>query len=221
MLKKLAAISLTAGALVLIAPSAASAAPTDLASVSVSSFTDDPYANTPDVTVADPVISICEVSTIAFGSGYFQPSEQVAVSVSRVSNGSGGNAVGAGEQVPVAVSGLTVAASAISGDVAATDGSLVLTFRPPAEGEGTYAVAFAGEQRSYTATITVAHEDASTCSQDPGVAPAGTELPLNGDGLELALTGGSVSPWALGGGALALAAGGVLVAVGAARRKRA
>ena len=217
MLKKLAVISLTAGALVLIAPSVASAAPTDLASVSVSS-----YPDTPDVTVGDAVISVCEVSTVAFGSGYFQPNEQVAVSVSRVSMGSGGNTDGATEQVPVAVSGLSAAGSAISGDVAATDGSLVLTFRPPAQGEGTYAVAFAGEQRSYTATITVAHESASTCSQDPGVAPAGTELPLAGDGgLELALTGGSVSPLVLGGGALALAAGGVLVALGAARRKRA
>ncbi len=192
MLKKLAAISLTVGALVLTAPVAASAA----TAVPAAS---DSYAETPRVTVDDPIIDICEVSTIVFGAGYFQPSETVGVSVS----------------------GLNAADSAVSGNTAAADGSLVLTFRPPSDGEGSYAIAFSGS-RSYTATITVSHghDSAVTCDHDPGVAAAGTELPLTG-GMELALTGGSVSPWILGGGAAALVAGGALVAVGVSRRKNA
>lgn len=194
MLKKLAAISLTAGALVLIAPTVASAAPSAPTVVSGS------YAETPGVKVDDPIIDICEVSTIVFAPGYFLPSEKVNVSVSGVNAGS----------------------AAISGDTAAVDGSLTLTFRPPSDGEGAYAIAFDGS-RSYTATITVSrgHDAAVTCDHDPAAAPAGTELPLSGGGFELALTGGSVSPWVLGGGAAALVAGGALVAAGAARRKRA
>lgn len=193
MLKKLAAISLTVGALVLLAPVAANAA----TAVPAAS---DSYAEKPDVSVDDPIIGICEASTIVFGAGWFQPSENVGVSVS----------------------GLNAADSAVSGNTAAADGSLVLTFRPPSDGEGSYAIAFSGS-RSYTATITVSrgHDSASSCDHDPAVASSGTELPLTGSGMELALTGGSVSPWILGGGAAALVAGGALVAVGISRRKNA
>lgn len=192
MLKKLAVISLTAGALILCTPAVASAASADLVA-------SDNYAGTPDVTVDDPIIDTCEVSTIVFGAGWFQPSESIAVSVS----------------------GLNGADAAVSGNTAAADGSLVLTFRPPADGDGVYGVTFTGS-RSYTATITVSHghDSVRACGHDPAVAPSGTELPLTG-GLELALTGGSVSPWILGGGAGALVAGGVLVAIGVSRRKRA
>ncbi|MFS0893266.1 hypothetical protein [Microbacterium sp. 179-I 3D3 NHS] len=193
MLKKLAAISLTAGALVLMAPAVATAAP----SVPTESGT---YPAPPAVKVDDPIIDVCEVSTIVFGPDYFLPAENVNVSVS----------------------GLDAGKAAVSGNTAAADGSLTLTFRPPSDGDGSYAVAFAGS-RSYTATITVSqgHDSASNCDHDPVVAAAGVELPLSGDGFELALTGGSVSPWILGGGAVALVAGGALVATGAARRKRA
>ncbi|MFF5626039.1 hypothetical protein [Microbacterium sp. LWH10-1.2] len=189
MLKKLAAISLTVGALVLTAPVAANAA----------TAASDSYAKPPSVSVDDPIVDICEVSTIVFGAGYFQPSEHVGVSVS----------------------GLNAADSAVSGNTAAADGSLVLTFRPPSNGEGSYGVSFSGS-RSYTATITVSHghDAATSCDHDPTVASAGSELPLTG-GMELALTGGSVSPWILGGGAAALVAGGALVAVGVSRRKSA
>ena len=194
MLKKLAAISLAAGALVFIAPTVATAAPT------VPDAASDSYPSPPGVKVDDPIIDICEVSTIVFGSGYFLPSENVNVSVS----------------------GLNAGNSAISGNVAGTDGSLTLTFRPPTDGEGSYGISFSGS-RSYTATITVSHghDAATSCGHDPAVAAAGTELPLTGGTIELALTGGSVSPWVLGGGAAALVAGGALVAAGAARRKRA
>lgn len=196
MLKKLAAISLAAGVLVLAAPAVATAAPTDLAVTGNGS-----YAENPRVSVDDPVIDICEVSTIVFGSGYFLPGERVAVSVS----------------------GTNAADASISGNTAGADGALVLTFRPPSDGEGSYSVSFSGAERSYTAVITVTHghDSAVNCDHDPGVAAAGTELPLSGPGMELALTGGGASPWILGGDAAALAAGGVLVAVGAARRRRA
>ncbi|MEU4016360.1 hypothetical protein AB0E56_13955 [Microbacterium sp. NPDC028030] len=195
MLKKLAAISLTAGALVLVAPAVATAAPT-----SVPTASSDSYPSPPGVKVNDPIIDTCEVSTIVFGSGYFLPSENVNVSIS----------------------GLNAGNAAVSGNTAAADGSMTLTFRPPSDGEGSYAVAFGGS-RSYTATVAVSHghDAATSCDHDPGVAPAGAELPLTGDGFELALTGGSVSPWVLGGGAAALVAGGALVAVGVSRRKRA
>ncbi|WP_259614025.1 hypothetical protein [Microbacterium paraoxydans] len=187
MLKKLAAISLTAGALILAAPTVASAAP------------GDSYPSPPGAKVGDAIIDTCEVSTVAFGAGYFEPSETVGVSVS----------------------GQNAGDAAISGNTAASDGSLTVSFRPPSDGAGSYALAFDGS-RSYTATVTVSQGNgaASSCDHDPAVAPAGTELPLTG-GTELALTGGSVSPWVLGGGAVALVAGGSLVAVGAARRKRA
>ncbi len=122
MLKKLAAISLTAGALVLMAPAVASAAPSTVPAAS-----SDSYTTPPGVKVGDPVIDICEVSTIVFGPGYFLPSENVSVSVS----------------------GLNAGNAAVSGNTAATDGSLTLTFRPPSDGEGSYAVSFAGS-RSYT-----------------------------------------------------------------------
>lgn len=193
MLKKMAAISLCAFALIVATPSVAGAT-SDVALES------DSYAETPKVSVDDPIIDICAVSTVVFGPGYFLP----------------------GENVGVSVSGLNAADSAVSGNTAAADGSLVLTFRPPSDGEGSYAIAFSGS-RSYTATITVSHghDAASSCDHDPGVAAAGTELPLTGGGFELALTGGSVSPWVLGGGAAALVAGGALVATGIARRKRA
>lgn len=194
MLKKLAAISLTAGALVIAAPSIATAAST------IPDASSDTYPAPPGVKVGDPIIDVCEVSTVVFGPGYFLPSETV----------------------PVSVSGKDAGTSAISGNTAGADGSLTLTFRPPTDGEGSYALAFAGS-RPYTATITVSHghDAASSCDHDPAVAAAGTELPLTGGGMELALTGGSVSPWVLGGGAAALVAGGALVATGVARRKRA
>lgn len=190
MLKKLAAISLTAGALVLMAPAVASAAPA----------ASDSYADTPRVSVGDAVIDICEVSTVVFGAGYFQPSENVGISVS----------------------GANAGAAAVSGNTAAADGSMVLTFRPPSDGEGSYSLAFTGS-RSYTALVTVSHghDSAVSCGHDPGVAAAGSEMPLTGDGMELALTGGSVSPWIVGGGAAALVAGGALVTTGVIRRKRA
>ncbi|GAA1240035.1 hypothetical protein JOF42_001763 [Microbacterium phyllosphaerae] len=190
MLKKLAAISLTAGALVLMAPAVASAAPSG----------SDSYSEPPRVSVDQPIIDTCEVSTVAFGAGYFQPSENVGVSVS----------------------GLDAGDSAVSGNTAAADGSLVVTYRPPSDGQGSYALAFDGS-RSYTATITVSqgHDAAASCEHDPAAVASGTELPLTGGGLELALTGGSVSPWLIGGGAAALVAGGALVATGITRRKRA
>lgn len=193
MLKKLAVISLTAGALVLVAPAVASAAPADLAPLSSGS-----YAEPPRVTVGDPVIDVCDVSTITFGARYFLP----------------------GERVSVSVSGLNAADAQVSGDVANSDGGLVLSFRAPTDGEGAYAITFSGS-RSYTAVITVVAGTGTSCTGDSGGAAAGTELPLTGDGLELALTGGGISPWALGGGAAALVAGGVLIAAGAARRKSA
>lgn len=194
MLKKLAVISLAAGALVLVAPTVATAAPT------VPAASSDSYPTPPGAKVGDPIIDICEVSTIVFGPGYFLASENVNVSVS----------------------GYNAGKAAVSGNIAGADGSLTLTFRPPSDGEGSYAVAFNGS-RSYTATITVSqgHDEATSCDHDPGVATAGSELPLTGGGIELALTGGSVSPWVLGGGAAALVAGGALVAVGTSRRKRA
>ncbi|WP_243224824.1 hypothetical protein [Microbacterium sp. CIAB417] len=218
MLKKMAVIGLTAGALVLAAPAAASAA----------SFETPPppntYAETPRVSVGDPIITPCEASTIAFSAGYFLP----------------------GERVSVSVSGHNAGDASISGNTAAGDGSLVVSFRPPSDGEGSYSLSFAGgahsggaglsaasgsliataaQDREYTATVTVVQAGGvgPSCEQDPGVAPSGTELPLTGStdsGMELALTGGSASPWILGGGAVALAAGGVLIAAGAARRRR-
>jgi hypothetical protein len=188
MLKKLAAISLTAGALVLMAPAVASAAPNG----------SDSYSEPPRVSVDQPIIDTCEASTVAFGAGYFLPSENVGVSVS----------------------GLHAGDSAVSGNTAAADGSLVVSYRPPSDGEGTYALAFDGS-RSYTATITVSQGQNASEDCEQGTAVASTELPLTGGGLELALTGGSVSPWILGGGAAALVAGGALVATGVVRRKRA
>jgi hypothetical protein len=221
MLKKMAVIGLTAGALLLAAPTAASAA-----SFEVPAPPPGTYAENPRVSVGDPIIETCEAATISFGAGYFLP----------------------GERVNVAVSGLNSAAAAISGDVASGDGSLVVSFRPPSDGEGTYSLTFSGgahsggaaapgdlagarssagsvtPSRDYTATITVLESGVgSDCEQDPAPAPADTELPLTGSndsGIELALTGGSVSPWFIGGGALALTAGGVLIATGVARRRR-
>lgn len=198
MLKKLAAISLIAGAAVFVAPAVATA--------------DDSYSDKPSVTVDDPIIDNCDVSTIMFGPGSFP----------------------AGETVGVSVSGLAAADAALSGNVAAADGSLTVTFRPPRGGSGAYAITFtssAGASTArvasiasigqYTAVITVDGRT-STCPRDPAVsAAAGSELPLSGDGsIELALTGGGVSPWLVGGGAAALVAGGGLFAVGVARRKR-
>lgn len=199
MLKKLAAISLAAGVIILAAPTAASAA------------SSDSYADKPSVTVNDPIIDICDVSTIVFGAGSFQPSEVVGVSVS----------------------GLRAEESEISGNTAAADGSLTVSFRPPSGGSGAYAITFTGAGANaaaraasvagigqYTAVITVS--GTSSCAHDPSIAATGTELPLTGDGsIELALTGGSISPWVIGGGAAALAVGGGLVVIGAARRKRA
>lgn len=226
MLKKMAVIGLTAGALFLAAPTAASAAFFETPEPIPTPHT---YAETPRVSVGHPIIDTCEASTITFGAGYFLP----------------------GERVGVSVSGLNAAAARISGNVAADDGSLVVSFRPPSDGEGTYSLTFSGGAytggssadgaraasvvaRGYTATITVAGAGES-CEQDPAPAPADTELPLTGSneaaestgsagsagsGMELALTGGSLSPWIIGGGALALTAGGVLIAAGAARRRR-
>ncbi len=198
MLKKMAAIGLTAGALVLAAPAVATAAPSDLATATTSSYAEDPQVS------VDPTIDICEVSTVVFGAGYFLP----------------------GETLKIGVSGTNAGAASYSGNTAAGDGSLVLTFRPPSDGSGTYAISFTGAERSYTARITVTggHDSAVSCDHDPNAAVASsTELPLTGtgSGLELALTGGSVSPWIIGGGAVALAAGGALVASAAVRRKRA
>lgn len=204
MLKKLAAIGLTAGALVFAAPAVATAAPL-VPTTSSDLYATDSYATPPGVKVGDPIIDICAVSTVVFGKGYFLSSEDVNVSVS----------------------GYNAGRSAISGNVAAADGSMTLTFRPPSDGDGTYSIAFNGS-RSYTALITVSNgrEGGTSCEVDPGVATAGSEMPLTDGGtstdggFELALTGGDVSPWLLAGGAGALMAGGALVAAGASRRKR-
>ena len=199
MLKKLAVISLTAGALNLGAPIAASAAPTEVALTAQASYTDGPGG-----TVDRPVIDQCDSSTISFAAGYFV----------------------AGEAVSVSISGAHAADAAISGNTAAADGSLVVSFLPPKDGVGSYVLTFVGAERSASATITVANGQgaASNCGHDPGVAaPSGTELPLTesaAGGMELALTGGGVSTLAIVGGAAALAAGGALVIAGT-RRKRA
>lgn len=194
MIKKIAVISLVAGALVLSAPAVATAAPAESAPLAAASYTEPPQ-----VTVDDPVIDICEVSTVVFGAGYFQP----------------------GENVGVGVSGANAANASYSGNVANADGGMVLSFRPPSDGNGSYDISFNGS-RSYTATVTVSHghDAAVSCNHDPAVAAANTELPLT-DGIELALTGGDASPWLVGGGIVALAAGGILVAAGVTRRKRA
>lgn len=150
------------------------------------------YAEPPGVTVDTPVIDVCESSAIVFGVGYFQP----------------------GESVGIGVSGANAAAASYAGNVANDDGSLVLSFRPPADGDGSYDVSFDGS-RSYNATITVSHghDAAVSCDHDPGVVQAAD--------VTLARTGGGASPWIIGGGIAALAAGGTLVAAGIARRKRA
>ncbi|PKI92064.1 hypothetical protein CW368_04250 [Actinomycetales bacterium SN12] len=189
MLKKMAAISLTAAVLVLTAPAVATAAPS-------APPESDSYAGAPRAGISDPVIGICEASTVVFGTAYFQPSETVAVSVS----------------------GLNAESAGISGNTAAGDGSMVVSFTPPSNGEGSYALAFSGS-RSYTATIVVSHgrDAATSCDHDPGVAAA---VAQSASGPALAATGGDVSPWLLGGGALALLAGGTLVGVSASRRSR-
>lgn len=194
MLKKMAVISLIAGALVLSAPAVASAAPVDTAPFAAGS-----YPTPPDVTVDTPVIDTCEVSTVVFGADYFAP----------------------GESVGIGISGANAANASYSGNVANADGGLVLSFRPPADGNGSYDISFSGS-RSYVATVTVSHghDAAVSCYHDPTVAAASTEMPLTG-GIELALTGGGVSAWVVGGGIAALAVGGVFVAAGVARRKRA
>lgn len=201
MLKKLAAIGLTAGALVLCAPAIATAAPLDGAAL-----TNDSYVDPPHVSVDDAVIGTCESSAIVFGTGYFSP----------------------GENVSVGVSGTNAAHASYSGNVANDEGGLVLSFRPPTDGRGTYEVAVNGS-RSYSTVITVSQgrDAAANCAHGTSVV-AGTELPLSeggsptsGEAMELALTGGGISPWVVGGGAAALLAGGALVAAGATRRKRA
>lgn len=157
-----------------------------LSAPAVASAETGSYADPPGVNVEDPVVDVCESSAIVFGAGYFTP----------------------GESVEVGVSGTNAAGASYSGGVANDDGSLELSFLPPADGNGSYDVTFSGS-RSYTATITVSggHDAAVSCDHDPAVG--------------LATTGGEVSPWIIGGGVTALAAGGVLVAAGIARRKRA
>lgn len=184
MLKKAAAITLTAGALLFAAPAA--------------SFAADPYVGPPSVSVGDPVITLCDVSTVTFGPGYFVPGEEVAISIS----------------------GENAANATYSGSTAMDDGSLVLSFTPPADGQGAYAITFTGAARSYTATITVqgGEDAASSCDHDPSVGSGGS-APTSGDA-GLAVTGGAFSPWIVGGGALGVVAGGVLVAAGV-RRSRA
>ncbi|MDA4894177.1 MULTISPECIES: hypothetical protein [Microbacterium] len=184
MLKKAAAITLAAGALVFAAPAA--------------SFAADPYVGPPSVAVDGPIIDVCNVSTVSFGAGYFVP----------------------GEVVGISIAGASAETAQYSGNTAMEDGSLVLTFIPPADGQGAYAVTFAGAERSYTATITVQSgtDAASSCDHDPSVG-AGSSEATSGDA-GLAVTGGDISPWIVGGGALGVAAGGVLVAAGV-RRKRA
>jgi hypothetical protein len=163
-----------------------------LSAPAVASADTGSYADPPGVTVDTPVVDVCESSDIVFGAGYFQP----------------------GEAVGVGVSGANAADASYSGNVATDDGGLVLSFRPPADGDGSYDISFDGS-RSYTATVTVSHghDAAVNCGHDPVVAEAGD--------VALARTGGGVSPWMIGGGITALAAGGVLVAVGITRRKRA
>lgn len=202
MLKKVTVLGLTVGAMVLMAPFAASA---DTEGTDPANGT---YATPPRAGVEKPVIDTCDVSTIVFGAGYF----------------------GASETVGVSVSGLNATDAAVSGNTASADGSMVVSFRPPANGSGSYGVTFTGAESSYTATVSISQTRSSNCG-DPEPAPAETELPLTGgsagsagsadDTFELALTGGDVSPWVVGGGALALAAGGTLLIAGATRRKRA
>ena len=102
MLKKMAVIGLTAGALFLAAPTAANAASFEIPAPAPSPHL---YAETPRVSVGDPIIDTCEASTVSFGAGYFLP----------------------GERVDISVSGVNAAAARISGDVAAGDGSLVVS----------------------------------------------------------------------------------------------
>lgn len=208
MLKKLAAVSLAVGALVLTAPVAANAA-------------SDPYAKPPGASVDDPIIDTCGESTVAFGAGYFQPSETVGVTVSGTDSDS----------------------ATVSGDTAAGDGSLAVTFSPSSDAEGTYAIAVTGS-RSYTATVTVSSgpcggeqvttgtpaEQASTGAAGTGATRTGTtvsgatadsEKGTGASAAGLAATGASVSPWLVGGGAAALVAGASFAAVGVARRKNA
>ncbi|WP_194422071.1 hypothetical protein [Microbacterium abyssi] len=176
MLKKLAVISLAAGALVLCAPVAASAAPSDSAPLIAHS-----YAEPPDVTVDHPVIDRCEVSSIVFGAGFFDPGEDVSVGIS------GSNAAGA----------------SYSGNVADDTGALALTFRPPADGDARYAVSLDGS-RSYTAQITVSHgqDAAASCDHDPAVAAG---LARTGGGVSPWMIGGGAMAL-LAGGVLVTAA---------------
>ncbi|MCK3770189.1 hypothetical protein MZK47_10965 [Microbacterium aerolatum] len=140
------------------------------------------------MTIDHPVVDTCELSSIVFSAGFFDP----------------------GEDVDVGISGANAADASYSGDVADAEGALALTFRPPADGNGRYTVSFDGS-RSYTALITVSHghDAAVSCDHDPAVA--------SGSVTGLARTGGDVSPWMIGGGAIALLAGGVLVTAAARR----
>lgn len=64
------AIGLTVAALLLAAPSAASA---------------DSYVVGPRVSITHPTIGVCEVSSVIFGPGFFQSREHVPVSISGAS----------------------------------------------------------------------------------------------------------------------------------------
>lgn len=143
-----------------------------------------------------PSISVCEVSSVIFGPGFFQ----------------------AGEHVPVSISGASAAGATITDNTAHADGSMVASFRPPADGQGAYELSFGGT-RPYVATIVVSHghDAVANCDHDPAVAAAAVH---SNAGPTLAITGGKVSGWAIGGGALALAAGGTLLVISARRRSR-
>jgi hypothetical protein len=153
------------------------------------------YTDGPNVSVDHPGIGVCEVSSVIFGAGFFQ----------------------AHEHVPVSISGANASGASITNNTARADGSMVASFRPPADGQGAYELSFGGS-RPYVATIVVSHghDAVANCDHDPNVAA----LASTTSGTTLAITGGTVSGWAIGGGALALAAGGALVVVGAKRRSR-
>lgn len=168
---------------------------------SVASAETESYAGNPSVRVQNASIKSCERSQVLFDAGYFAPGSPVAVDV----------AGPAAERVST------------SGDTAAADGSLVVSFQPVAGQGGVYAVTFTGTApalrdvgapRTYSTVISVTSE--GSC---PGPAAAGVSRSTPASAA-LAPTGGSASPWLLGGSALALVAGTTLVGVSASRRSR-
>lgn len=178
---KAAATCLIAGALAIGAPLAASAEVDD---DSVG------YVAPASVTVNPVALEPCTAATITFGAGYWAPDEGVAVAVEGYD---AANAV-----VPEA-------------QTASADGSLVTSFRPPADARAQYRVSFEGTTRSYTAVVSMVGDAGAVASCDASAV----------DSAALAATGSEPAPWlALAGGGL-LVAGGAALAVRAVTRRRA